>query len=446
MLQLLLISVAGLLIGNAVADVLVQPGYGQPQMPLLPQQIVPPLSALPHVPIPGYGPFRYHNPGYHLELHPVYGHLDQSLVGLGHHQGHDLSGALHRRLHHAGLSGFGIPRTHAPLIPLPAHRRFRRSASGRASGQREKRVAVATKSTLNGDNGMVVDLLNSDEKENRVEVRQSKNDQAMSDSTLLGLNPLSMYPAQNQYQFAMPSSSSYQQIVNQEPTLASQINTRAATHEPAITPQNQAATTMASTLREIKPEYVSNALPSSMVVLNHSPWRTAQYDVQNQQRNYPDPRPMTDAERIDYEKSKNHIVSQQAKSSEPSGNDEIVGSHHHKTKTIHLHQHGSFRSNNNYENEASTPCTCQDPVVTVYYGNDEATNNLQLTQLGVQQPGLALQLASLPGNDSPNREYYTVAPQTYRSPLVYSDYRYSAMPPLIVQEANTFPLARCQLI
>ncbi|XP_078043422.1 uncharacterized protein LOC144473436 [Augochlora pura] len=441
-----LISVVGLSIGgNAAADVLVQPGYGQPQTPLLPQQIAQPFPTVPRV--PGYGAFQQHSPGYHLELHPIYGHLGHSYGGLGHHHGHDLlpihSKPLYRHLpygDYGGLSGFGLPGTRGivpPQIPLAANGRYRRSIGEPPSDgvQREKResVAVATKPTLNGDNGMVVDFLNQDKEEKRVEVRQSKNDQAESDSTLLGLNPPSMYPAQNQYQFAMPASSSYQQIVNEEPAPPAQINTRAAIHEQA-TPQNQAAATTANTVRETRSGYASSMLPPQVLVLNQSPWRTAQVVVQDPKRNYPDPRPMTDAERIDHEKLKNHVESQQAKSPESSEKDEIVGSHHHhKIKTItHIHQHAKFRSND-YENEPYTPCTCQNPVYTVY---SDATNNLPLTQLGVQEPGLALQLASLPETDSPNMGYYVVAPQTYSSPIVYSDYSYSAMPSVIAQDAK----------
>ncbi|XP_076649066.1 uncharacterized protein LOC143356904 [Halictus rubicundus] len=462
MTQLILISVVGLLIGNAIADVLVQPGYGQPSPSLLSHPIVQPFSTLPQAASPGL--LQPHSPGYHLELHPVYGHLGQSTGGLGYLPGHDLSRSLskpaYRRLHFGGLRGFGLPGAHGiiPRIPVPAPRRFRRSIGelSNAGELREKRdsAALATKSTLNGDNPTVVDLLNQDTEEKHVEVRHSKNAQARSSSTLLGLNPSSMYPVQNQYRFAMPTYGPYQQIVNEHPEIAGQMNARAAIQEQA-TPQNRATTPTQNTIPRINPADLQHAMLLQQTYQETGTSQTAMQDQQRNQKNYPDPRPVTatqlsaKAQKNDRNKLKNAAASQDSKINVPTDDQEIVGSsagydklrNHH----THIHQHGKFIPRNNIINEAYTTCACSNPSYVVSNGNDETANNLAFTQLGFQQPAEVYQLTPVQENYSPNSGYVAL-PQTYSNPIVsyHSEYPTGLTGSYYMQDGNTLPVG-CQL-
>nr|XP_031840554.1 uncharacterized protein LOC116430479 [Nomia melanderi] len=112
----ILVSVASLLIGNAFADVLVQPGYGHPSSLLNPHPIVQPLSTLQRV-----ASNQFTDAGYHLELHPVYGNLGHSTPALGYLQSHDLSPYLsktaQRRLYSGKLGTVGIPLAHPIVQP-----------------------------------------------------------------------------------------------------------------------------------------------------------------------------------------------------------------------------------------------------------------------------------------------------------------------------------------
>ncbi|XP_076287300.1 uncharacterized protein LOC143212402 [Lasioglossum baleicum] len=453
MTQLILISVVGLLIGNTLADVLVQPGYGQPSPSLLSHPLIQPLSTLPQFASPGL--LQPRNPGYYLELHPVHGNLGHPTGGLGFLQGHDLSALSrpdYRRLNVGRLGGLGHPGKHGfipPHIPVPGLRRFRRSTGElRDPGvQREKRSepAVATKSTLNGDSPMVVDLLNQDTEEKHVEVRHSKNAHTRSSSTILGLNPASMYPVQNQYRFvSMPTYGPYQQVVNEHPEIANQMNARTAIQEQA-TPQDRATTSAQNTTPRINPADLQHAM---LLQQTYQQSGTSQTAVDDQQRNYPDPRPVTTtqsstkAQKNDRNKLKNTAVSttffsfnaylegstftsRESKIAVPTDDQEIVGSSakHHNIK-IHAHIHrGKFAPRNNVINEAYTTCPCSNPSYVVYNENDETANNLAYTQLGPQQPTQVFQLAPVQENYLPNSGY-VVLPQTYSNPIVNCDREY----------------------
>lgn len=110
------VSVASFLIGNTFADILMQPGYGQPSSIFNPHPILQPHSTLQRG-----ASNQYTDPGYHLELQPVYENLGHSTAGLGYLPNHDLlpylSKTAQRRLHSGKMGIVGIPLTHPIVQP-----------------------------------------------------------------------------------------------------------------------------------------------------------------------------------------------------------------------------------------------------------------------------------------------------------------------------------------
>ena len=138
---LLQFSVVALLTSNAVADILVQPGYGQPRSAVQSHSLIHPMThplpTMQHAPGKEDAQLQQasFDPGYHYELHPVYPGLQQapgdtvmpySLV-----QAHQLtpylSRAAQRRLNSGKFGDFGLgvpvgppaavaPQYHYPLV------------------------------------------------------------------------------------------------------------------------------------------------------------------------------------------------------------------------------------------------------------------------------------------------------------------------------------------
>ncbi|XP_076225238.1 uncharacterized protein LOC116430479 [Nomia melanderi] len=431
----ILVSVASLLIGDAFADVLVQPGYGQPSSLLNPHPIVQPLSTLQRV-----ASNQFTDAGYHLELHPVYGNLGHSTPALGYLQSHDLSPYLsktaQRRLYSGKLGTVGIPLAHPIVqphyIPLAVHSRHTRSTIEQPTvGIREKRGQddVATKSSLNENvpESVRVPLQGGEEK--RVEVRQSKNDQTGLVANLLGLNPANMRPVQNQYQVADPAFRTYQQTISEPPKILSQISTRSTTQTQAM-PQSQAATSAQNTIPRMNPVDLENA-----ALLRHAYQQsgTSQTTVRDQQRNFPDPRPdatqSSTETQGDRNKSKNSAEFRDASNPELSDDKELVGSksRQHNIKTVyHIHQHRPHLHYRNFATGDGYPCTCSNAGYVIYNGND-ATSGLGVTPLNVQQPAQVYQLPIAQENYSPNSEY-VVLPQAYSNYVANYDSSYPGSP------------------
>ncbi|XP_043586065.1 uncharacterized protein LOC122569297 [Bombus pyrosoma] len=217
--QLTMFLMAIFLVQYALADIMIQPGYENPQSiqkSNLEEEYQPitqhpetlpnsedkgheshPQSHNPHQLVSQQG---YTDPGYHLELYPVYSdsyHLPaQALSPMFQHVIlPPMSRAAYRRLlsdmniyGSAGIPGAVLPYYQYP--PTAAHNRYRRSnPSEEPDGiQRGEHDDVATKSPLD-DSLSVVDL--QDQEKKRVNTRQSVS--------LLGLKPSNMYPVQQQY-------------------------------------------------------------------------------------------------------------------------------------------------------------------------------------------------------------------------------------------------------
>lgn len=217
--QLTMFLMAIFLVHYALADIMIQPGYEQsystqkshlaeeyqpitqpPQTLLNPEgkdHESHPQSRNLHQLLQQEG---YVDPGYHLELHPVYSdsyHVPaQALSSMYQHVIlPPMSRAAYRRLQ-SDMNSYGaagIPGAVLPYYQYPSaavHNRYRRSnPSEEPDGiQRGEHDDVATKSPLD-DSLSVVDL--QDQEKKRVNTRQSVS--------LLGLNPSNMYPVQQQY-------------------------------------------------------------------------------------------------------------------------------------------------------------------------------------------------------------------------------------------------------
>lgn len=140
---LLQFSVAALLTSNAVADILVQPGYGQPHSTVQSHSLIHPM-AHPHPTMqqaPGKEDTQLlqasFDPGYHYEVHPVYPGLHQApsdtVIPYSLVQAHQLtpylSRAAQRRLNSGKLGDYGLgvpvglpaavaPQYHYPLVSV----------------------------------------------------------------------------------------------------------------------------------------------------------------------------------------------------------------------------------------------------------------------------------------------------------------------------------------
>ncbi|KZC08417.1 PREDICTED: uncharacterized protein LOC107186634 [Dufourea novaeangliae] len=475
-------SVAILLIGNAVADIMLQPGYGHPQPAFNSQPLVQPLSTLHH----GADNVAFQqqreafDPGYHFELHPVYGHLQQHLQpadGSAFIPSHDLSPYMsrtaYRRLTGGKMGGLGLVGPPAILphqyLPLAVHNRHRRSSDDESSVgvQREKRDKsnVAAKSTLNQDVPSVVDLQsqngeatkNLDEK--RVEVRQSKNDQANA-ATLLGINPSRMYPVQNHYRYGEPDFNSYQPIISSRLPMVAQLNTRAAMQE-QTTSQHQAGSSMQNSAPRMNPEDYQHA------ILRQAYQEQQQQQQQNgmlqatvqDQRNAPDPRPVSTTPNSSTEpmttsedsKSETLVA---ASNVEPIDDKNLMSSrchHHHHHATTYLHHHGMFRAPNTPVSTENYAGSCMSPNnYMVYNDNYQTSSNVPLTQLGGYQSAQVYQLSAIP-QSYPTIGGYVFLPEAYNyiNSVPNHDWKYPAVPQTTtycLQQANTVPTVAYQFM
>ncbi|XP_043522658.1 uncharacterized protein LOC122535300 [Frieseomelitta varia] len=389
MTQLTVCLLAIFLVSYTVADIIVQPGYEhskkystQQRQSITQPSEIPQHSEYTNIESNPHQSQEeqqgYTDPGYHLELHPVYSdayHIPAEAlppiypnVALP-----PMSKSAYRRL----LSNYGaagvpvIP--HHYEYPLPVHNRYRRSDPSDEPDATRKdnhdEDDVATKSSLD-DSLSVVDLQNQDKK--RVNTRQSV--------TLLGLNPSNMYPVQQQYRSAElnPTYDSNQKPAGSQQT-PSQINARE-------TQQQQAATFVQATAPRTNNENLHHALLLQQPA--HQQFRVSDL------RNYPDVRPVSpslQSSRI--ETMKGHSEPQTftpPKREEASGQDEIVGTklgNIYKIKVHqHMHRHGKLNGLRPLENPiiADTETPTQQ-VVKIYDKpiDNQAANYLQNVQYNV---------------------------------------------------------------
>lgn len=436
-----MLPVVILLVSHAMADIIVQPGYGQPRTPQSHSKsehhpIVEPPELIPHTgledqkmevpePIPHTSVDHHeHNTedaDYHLELHPVYSneyHIPAHALSpmYQHPTLPPMSRAAYRKLlaRYGGLGVSGIPAApyYYPYLPPAVHSRRRRSNTGGldAAAQRDKRDKddVATESSLGTDTLSVIDSQSQEEK--RVNSRQSVT------GTLLGLNPANMYPVYKQYSTMEldPTLNSHQEIAN--PQTVSQINSRATTQEQSV--QQQAASSAQTAIPRMNIENLQHA----MLLQYPNPQLQRMQEI-SEQRNAPDPRPISTSVQsasdlvtvgsMDGRQSRTTTVPKHAE----AGNDEeIVGTKFrgvHKVK-VHLHQHAKFKDagHKSAENYAHA-----NPSYVKH--NDETPNNLAVAQTGASQMVQVYQLPGVQGTSYNPNAQYIVMPQTY--PVTYTD-------------------------
>ncbi|XP_053994742.1 uncharacterized protein LOC128885025 [Hylaeus volcanicus] len=457
MMQWTLISAAILVVSNAVADVLVQPGYGQPRLQLQQQQLGPmqPMgihqrtSEIQHQPI---------DHGYHVELHPVYGNLHQPDNGLSYSPMQPqmtYSPKAYKRLLGSQFSGRGfegisgaIP---AQYVPLAVHSRLRRSVTDESSpgSNTEKRtkVGVATKSTLNENVPPVVDLQsqngevtkNLDDK--RVDVRHSQQNQG---STLFGLNPSNLHPGYHQY--TEPFNPRYQ-IINEQtqPQVSPQVNSRATSQEQTqnlVTPPSQ----------QIYPNTNRGDYKNSMSVQRLDAQQQQQSGltqniVANQQRNFPDPRPPSAPLRSPRPETPNGPTEPRTPDTTQAmynADDELVGSHHHHHKTKIITSHlGRYRGAYTAPNVATSGgyrCSCSNPGYVAPNVDDAlASYNLATGAQVYQLP--SLQETTYP----PVR--FVVLPPSYNNYVSNYDWGYQpSLSPYNACLQDTVPSVAYQLV
>ncbi|KOC63871.1 hypothetical protein WH47_02192 [Habropoda laboriosa] len=456
------VSLLVLLASHAMADIMLQPGYGHPHPgfkisnePRHP--IVQPHETFPHSEHEDiYQQQQATDPGYHLELHPVY-------TDAYHVPAHALSPYLQlhhllpptSELAHAQLKGGheipginGIPPNYYnPHLPLPVHNRYRRSNSDErdvaTQGDRHNQDDVATKPSLVNEELPVVDLQSQNKNidgnlnEKSVSIRQS--------GTLLGLNPSRMYLEYQQYRSAEmdPKLSPNQEIANQQ-TL-SQINTRAATKEQA--PEQPQAVVYTQTLApQVYTEYIQR-----------SPPRQLQQQEIGTDRNFPDPRPIsTTPSSIDASKNDQSQTSMGGKHAETGDNEESVGSKFGDSTKVnvakHLHQHETSKGRSYASGESSASTN---PSYVVY--NVGTPNNLATASTtGVQQQQL-VQVYQLPAGQETNYSpivhqisLSSIYPGNYLGNYVasYQNSPASASSPITIclQTPNNVPSVAYQLV
>ncbi|XP_076169682.1 uncharacterized protein LOC143147880 [Ptiloglossa arizonensis] len=417
------VAVAFLVAENVGADILVQPGYGQPQPMQQIESITQPMNV--QSPVPESTEMRQLqsvDPGYHLELHPVYGNLQHPANAISYqlmqqYQMPYLSKA-NKRLIAAQLNGLGLNGMHGPLpteyLPLAVHSRHRRSSGDESDSRAEKenlgKVDMAPKQTLNEDVPLVVDLQsqngvatkNLDEK--RVGVRQSDTGRTSVGATLLGLNPANMYPVYHQYPSLETGPqntifNTHQQIIGDQthPQILSKVNSRATTPQHTVLLQQPSPQQSSALVQQ----------QQSGMALN---------SVANKQRNVPDPRPDSiTAQSSKLETMDDYNEPRMAKNDEQTTtlNDDILGTHRTKYNTKikqHIHQHGMLPTN--YAMTGGCSCPCANTGYNVVY-NDGMSNSFTPGQTNVPQNVQVYQLPSVQGtNYSPNTGY-VVQPYNY---------------------------------
>ncbi|KAG7189540.1 hypothetical protein KM043_017230 [Ampulex compressa] len=211
---ILLLSTIFLSLNNTFADILVQPGYGQPHAathaPIYNQQPAHQVFRQNPIPLEHYDPellaqllYEQDLMHYLAALQPL--HVDQAqaagpTVGfpLLHHPHYPplLPRLVPRRPHLAKLGGLGFLGPSVlvghPHVPLAVHHRSRRSIDKESDfGSAKSENDVASKSSLNKQYQTVADSVNQEDKhgEKQEETHQGKTNHATPRATLLGLNP-----------------------------------------------------------------------------------------------------------------------------------------------------------------------------------------------------------------------------------------------------------------
>ncbi|XP_033349243.1 uncharacterized protein LOC117233230 [Bombus vosnesenskii] len=397
--QLTMFLMAIFLVHYAFADIMIQPGYEhshstqKSDLEEEHQPITQPPETLPNSEDKGHeshpqshSPRQlvqqqgYMDPGYHLELYPVYSdsyHVPAQALSPMFQQVilPPMSRTAYRRLlsdmnsyGSAGIPGAVLPYYQYP--PIAAHNRYRRSNPSEEPDriQRDEHDDVATKSPLD-DSLSVVDL--QDQEKKRVNTRQSVS--------LLGLNPSNMYPVQQQYRSVelKPSYNPYQQIpaeVKQEMPIASPIKTTTSLlankdlHHALLlqktSPQKQQQ-------RNSLDSMVSASVQSSPV------------DIVGSQREF----------KISTEKADNHKDQVGTK----------LGDIYKIRVHQHVHNHGKIKDNMSKESYSIT-------IPTNAHHDAEPSNNLTPIQPAAEQ--VYSKPTDLGTNYLPYTQY-TVAPQSY---------------------------------
>ncbi|XP_043795607.1 uncharacterized protein LOC122716514 isoform X1 [Apis laboriosa] len=413
MAQLATFVMAVLLTGQVLADIIVQPGYEHSAQQRVATQ--PPETVRHSVQQDNQQQDRqqeeYVDPGYHLELHPVYGNSyhvpSYAVLPMYPHPGGtmpSMSKAAYKRL----LSALGItevpaivPPQYYQYLPPAVHSRRKRSNTEKldsaGQGNKHDENDVAAKPSLNDDAMSVVDLQNQDEK--RVKARHSV--------TLLGLKPSNMRPVHQQYRTYDP-----QQMAGGQQTL-SQAN-------PQETSQQQQAAATPSQTSNPDTENVQR----SIFLQDHVSQQPQQFRLE--QRKFPELRPLSAGQSSPIvAKSDDHVAARTSLLPKHSGvnNEEIVGTKLgdiYKIKVVqNLHQHGRGRMTENAPKEDVS-------VNFINPGNNNKgidKNNLATVQGGAEQP-LAVQTGTeqlvqvyqLPdelGTNYVQNPQYIVLPQTY---------------------------------
>ena len=402
--QLTMFLMAIFLVHYALADIMVQPGYEHSEstqeshLEKEYQPIIQPPETLPNSEDKDHESQSqsrnshqlvqqgYMDPGYHLELYPVYSdsyHVPaQALSPMFQHVIlPPMSKIAYRRLLSdmnsygaAGIPGAVLPYYQYP--PTAAHNRYRRSnPSEEPDGiQRAEHDDVATKSPLD-DSLSVVDL--QDQEKKRVNTRQSVS--------LLGLNPSNMYPVQQQYR-----------SVNSKPTYNQPIPLELKQETPRQIP-------IATPIQKTSSLLGNKDLHHALLLQQTSP-------QEQQQRNSLDSRLVS----ASVQSSPVDNVGSQRKSKtsteKADNHKELVGmkvGDIYKIKVHqHVHQHGKFKDNMSKESYSIT-------IPTNAHHDAEPSNNLTPIQPAAEQ---VVQVYSNPTdlgtNYLPNTQY-TVAPQSY---------------------------------
>ncbi|CAL7944044.1 unnamed protein product [Xylocopa violacea] len=412
MAQLATLPMVLLLVSHALADIMVQPGYGQPhstqQQPSM-HPIVQPPETLPHAELENHHhQSQYVDPGYHLELHPVYTNAydipahalspitQQALIP-------PMSRAAYRRL--LSANGAVPAQYYYQYLPPAVHSRFRRSIvekrdSTAQRGEGDKHD-VAAKSSLDDSAISVADSQSQDEK--HVSARQSMP------GTLLGLNPASMYPADQQYHSRQldPVLNQNQEIANQQ-TL-SQINSREATRQQHSAPQRQEISGQRNA-PDPRPISASTKSSTNSMNLNSASYSESQnmmfnidqpfYELTNRSPTY-SAHNMNDKEMV----GTRHKTVTNIKITEHAPPKPIMHSHSHWHG--HTHSHGKFKNADTRPEETYANAT-PSPLAN----NEPTPNSLALPQANPQPVAPVYQLAPVQGTNYSPSAQYIIVPQT----------------------------------
>ncbi|KAK1123884.1 hypothetical protein K0M31_006914 [Melipona bicolor] len=376
-------------VSYTVADIIVQPGYEHLKKYSTQQrQSITQPSEIPQHTESNLGQSHqsqqeeqeYTDPGYHLELHPVYSdsyHIPAEALSpiYSHVALPPMSKPAYRRLlPNYGVAGIPVI-PHHYQYPLPVHNRYRRSDPSdepdAARKDKHDEDDVATKPSLD-DSLSVVDLQNQDKK--RVSTRQSV--------TLLGLNPSNMYPVQQQYRSAElnPTYDSNQKPAGSQQT-PSQTNARE-------TQQQQAATFVQATAPRTNNENLHHAL----LLQQPAPQQFRITDL----RNYPDVGPVSPSLQSSRVETMNgHSEPRTFTPLKREGADahgEIVGTklgNIYKIKVHqHMHQHGKLNNAPRpFENQITADTETPQQTVQIFNKptDNHVANSLQNIQYVVPQ-------------------------------------------------------------